>query len=86
MRWWWGLICSRPTHWVKFLIVLAHWNNSPRVDISLHSDTLFWIPAENHWPAASHWQVLSHNVVLSTPCHERNSNHNFSGDRHWLHS
>jgi hypothetical protein len=24
------------------LIVLAHWNNSLRVDMSLHSDTLFW--------------------------------------------
>ena len=23
-------------------IVLAHWNNSPRVDISIHSYTLFW--------------------------------------------
>jgi hypothetical protein len=23
-------------------IVLAHWNNSPRVDMSLHSDTLSW--------------------------------------------
>ena len=23
-------------------IVLAHWNNSPRADMSLHSDTLFW--------------------------------------------
>ena len=23
-------------------IVLAHWNNSPRVDMSLHSDTSFW--------------------------------------------
>jgi hypothetical protein len=23
-------------------IVLAHWNNSPRVDMPLHSDTLFW--------------------------------------------
>ena len=23
-------------------IVLAHWNNSLRVDMSLHSDTLFW--------------------------------------------
>jgi hypothetical protein len=22
-------------------IVLAHWNNSPRLDMSLHSDTLF---------------------------------------------
>jgi hypothetical protein len=26
-------------------IVLAHWNNSPRVDMSLHSDTLFWFRA-----------------------------------------
>ena len=24
------------------LIVLAHWNNSPRVDMSLHSDALSW--------------------------------------------
>jgi hypothetical protein len=23
-------------------IVLAHWNNSPRIDISPHSDTLSW--------------------------------------------
>jgi hypothetical protein len=26
-------------------IVLAHWNNSPCVDMSLHSDTLFWFRA-----------------------------------------
>ena len=26
-------------------IVLAHWNNSPWVDMSLHSDTLFWFRA-----------------------------------------
>ena len=25
--------------------MLAHWNNSPRVDILLHSDTLFWFRA-----------------------------------------
>jgi hypothetical protein len=25
--------------------VLAHWNNSPRLDMSLHSATLFWYPA-----------------------------------------
>jgi hypothetical protein len=25
--------------------VLAHWNNSPRVDMSLHSDILFWFRA-----------------------------------------
>jgi hypothetical protein len=32
-------------HWVGFFLVLAHWNNSPRVDISLQSDTLFWFRA-----------------------------------------
>jgi hypothetical protein len=26
-------------------IVVGHWNNSPRVDMSLHSDTLSWIRA-----------------------------------------
>jgi hypothetical protein len=26
-------------------IVLDHWNNSPQVDILLHSDTLFWLRA-----------------------------------------
>jgi hypothetical protein len=24
---------------------LDHWNNSPRVDVSLHSDTFFWFRA-----------------------------------------
>ena len=33
MRWWWWCpICSRPTRCV--FIVLAHWNNSPRLDTS----------------------------------------------------
>jgi hypothetical protein len=27
------------------LIMLAHWNNSPQVDMSLHSDPLFWFRA-----------------------------------------
>jgi hypothetical protein len=26
-------------------IVLAHWNNNSRIDISLHSDTSFWLRA-----------------------------------------
>ena len=26
-------------------LVLAHWNNSPRIDMSLHSDTLSWFQA-----------------------------------------
>ena len=45
MEWWWGPLCTRPTHLVGFFIVLAHWNNSPRVDMSLHSDTLSWFRA-----------------------------------------
>jgi hypothetical protein len=35
MRWWWVSLCTRPTRWIGFLLVLAHWNNSPRVDMSL---------------------------------------------------
>ena len=37
------MLCTRPTRLVGllFYIVLAHWNNSSRVDMSLHSDTLF---------------------------------------------
>jgi len=30
-----------------FFIVLAHWNNSPRVDMSTHPDTLFWFRARS---------------------------------------
>ena len=32
---WWDLLFTRSTRW----------NNSPRVDLSLHSDTLFWFRA-----------------------------------------
>ena len=38
MKWWWGPLSL-------FSIVLAHWNNSQRVDMLLHSDTLFWFQA-----------------------------------------
>jgi hypothetical protein len=37
MRWWWGRLCTR---WI--FIVLTHWNNSPWIDTSPHSDTLSW--------------------------------------------
>ena len=41
-------------------------------------------PGENHRPVTSHWQTLSHNVVhLARP--DRDSTHNISGDRDWLH-
>ena len=46
MKWWWSPHCSRPIRRVGFFIVLAHWNNSPRVDMSLHSDALFWFRAD----------------------------------------
>ena len=36
----WCPLRSRPTRWVGFL---SHWNNSPRIDMSLHSNTLFWL-------------------------------------------
>jgi hypothetical protein len=45
MRWWWGPLCTRPTRLVGLLIVLAHWNNSLQVDMSPHTDTLFWFQA-----------------------------------------
>ena len=32
-------------YFVKVCIVLAHWNNSPRVDMSIHSDILSWFRA-----------------------------------------
>ena len=33
------------------------------------------VPGENNCPVTNHGQTfLSHNVVLSTPCHERDSN------------
>ena len=42
MRWWWDPLSTRPTRWVNWIfIVLVHWNNSPRLDMSLHLDTLF---------------------------------------------
>ena len=34
------------TSWI--FIVLAHWNKSPRWDMSLHSDTLFWVRASQY--------------------------------------
>jgi hypothetical protein len=41
--------CYKLTNTLSWiLIVLAHWNNSPRVDMSLHSDTLFWFRANQY--------------------------------------
>jgi hypothetical protein len=48
------------------LIVLDHWNNSLQVDMSLHSDTLFWF-RENQYTTIyciTHYTQLS--IVLHT--------------------
>jgi hypothetical protein len=45
MRWWWDPLCTRQTTLNLIFIVLAHWNNSPRIEISPHSDTLSWFRA-----------------------------------------
>jgi hypothetical protein len=39
-----ALFLTNKLSWI--VIVLAHWNNSPGVDMSLHSDTLFCIRAD----------------------------------------
>ena len=43
IRWWCGPLCTRLTCLVGFCIVLTHWNNSPRIDMSPHSDTWSWL-------------------------------------------
>jgi len=36
MKWWWRSLCIIPKTFNWIFIVLAHWNNSPWVDMSLH--------------------------------------------------
>ena len=45
MRWYWGLLCTRPTRLFWIFILLAHWNNSTWVEMSPHLDTLCWFRA-----------------------------------------
>ena len=40
-------------------IVLAHWNNSPQVNMSLHSHTLFWFWADQSFALSSQCCMLS---------------------------
>jgi hypothetical protein len=35
-------LCTKTNTLSWIFTVLAHWNNSPRIDMSLHSDTLSW--------------------------------------------
>ena len=60
---------------VVYYIVMAF--NTTFNNISAMCQFHWWSMAqyrENHRPVASHWQTLSYNVVLSTPCHEWDSN------------
>ena len=58
-------------------IVLAHWNNSPWTDMSLHSDTLSWFQANQ-------------SLVLLLCASQRSSNYQFDRlcfdpSRNWTH-
>jgi len=46
MRWSWCPLCTRQTHLVELFYMLSYWTNRPRVDMSLHSDTLSWFRAQ----------------------------------------
>jgi hypothetical protein len=39
-----ALYLTNTLSWI--LLVLADWNNSPQVEMSLHSDNIFWLPAK----------------------------------------
>jgi hypothetical protein len=46
MWWWWcDALCTRTTRIVGLFMVLIHWNNSLRIDMSPNSDTLSWFRA-----------------------------------------
>jgi hypothetical protein len=64
-------------------VFIATFNNMSTISVLSEEETR--VTGENHRPAASHWQTWSHNVLSSTPRHERDSNWQLSGDRHWLH-
>ena len=40
MRWWWDPLCTNQTNTLSWIfIVVAYWNNSPRIDMLSQSDT-----------------------------------------------
>ena len=57
--WWWCAIYAGPSMLSWIFIVLVHWDNSPRVDMSYHSETL------SRFRATESLLLLS-NVVCST--------------------
>ena len=48
MRWWWrwwGPLCTKTNMHSWIFIVLAHWNNCPRINMPPNLDTLSWFRA-----------------------------------------
>ena len=76
--WWWCHLCTRPTRFVEFAIIVAYWNNSPRVDISLYSDTLSWFQANQSlfFLLNAAWRIRGEttNISLLLSWQERSSN------------
>jgi len=57
MGWWWSPFWTKPKQFFWMFVVLAHWYNSPRIDMSLHPDTTL------SWFLASHSLLLLLNVA-----------------------
>ena len=50
-------VCTRPARLNWIFIVLASWNNSPRLDMSLHSGTLFWFMTNQSFSYSLVWRA-----------------------------
>jgi hypothetical protein len=65
---WWCLLCTRPTGLVGLLIVLAHLNNSPGVDMVFYSNTLSWFWTNQSFPSL---------LKLSAACQAKSCKYQF---------
>jgi len=46
--------------WISIVLHVAHWNNIPQIDMSLHSNTLSWLPANmSHSQCDAQYQIYS---------------------------
>jgi hypothetical protein len=59
MRSWWGPFCTRPICLVYFFVVLAGWNNSPRIDMSPPLGHIIQIPSQPVFALSAYGCVLS---------------------------